>query len=174
VARALLPERGAVATLRALAERGLAVRAVGPEGALLALEDAMCSAAPAREADHGALAVRELQLAGADVVVLSDGADGSGAGARADVAVAIAHGALPRSVPASIVLSTAGLESLPWLVDLARATRGSGRRCIAVAAAYHVVALPVALTGAIAPLQAAALAIVATAVSLTAAARLLD
>jgi cation transport ATPase len=168
---------GAAGALRALGERGLSTLALGATGDAVAVTGAASRAAAAQPAEptRRALAVRELQLAGAHVMLLTGpDPDVDAADARADVTVAVAPGVLPAAVPAPVVIAQGGLERLPWLIDVARATRRVVRQSVALAIVYDATVVPLAVAGVLAPLQAAALAIVVSAATLANAARLLE
>jgi hypothetical protein len=130
---------------RALGERG--IRAV--------------RLAPGSPAEH-ALAVRELQLRGARVLVLGDGAIPSGL--RPDASIAVGSAEAPLAVD--------DLAAVPGLVDRARSLRAVLRAGLALAAAHNLVLIPAAALGLIPPLPAAALAVLEAALGLANAARM--
>jgi len=124
---------------------------------------------PANQALH----VRDLQHAGAWVLLVGAG-DGEGA-ARADVAVAVAPpGARCRDAlgQAPLVLGVARLEPLAYLVELSRALRARLREGAILAALYNAVLIPCAALGWCPPAAAALLALVEALLVLANAARL--
>ncbi len=170
------PRAGAPQALRALFQRGLGCRLVSGDGpeATLALAHrlgvpALGGLGPAEKSLH----VRDLQQTGARVVHIGDGTDDRARLTPAEVSIAIAPGALPASVAAPIVLCEPRLETLAWLVDLARALRASGRQCLVLSMAYNAVVIPLCAAGLVGPLAASALALVEAALLCGNAARLL-
>lgn len=108
-----------------------------------------------------ALAVRELQLRGARVLILGEGADRPGL--RPDAVIALG--------PAEGLLAVDDLAVVPELVDRARALRAVLRAGLVLAAAHNLVLIPAAALGLIPPLPAAALAVLEAALGLANAAR---
>ncbi|MFT3770913.1 MAG: HAD-IC family P-type ATPase [Minicystis sp.] len=167
---------GAEAAVRALAARG--VRAV-----LLSGDAPAATAQAARRlgipASGGlgpaekALAIRDLQLRGARVLLVGDGFHDPGVGTQADVTIAVAPGTLPGAVRARIVVGEDRLDRLPALVDLGRKLRAVLRQNLVLATAYNAALIPAAALGYVPPLLAAGLALLETALALANAARLL-
>jgi cation transport ATPase len=146
-------------TVRALSARGITAR-------LLAGEHPDAAGLPAEKA----LAIRDLQLGGARVLLIGDGWNDS---AGADVAVAVAPGTLPGAVRAPIVVCDGRVDGLPALVDRGRALRAVLRQNAALAAVYNAALLPAAALGYLSPLRAAALMLLETLLGLANASRLL-
>jgi cation transport ATPase len=184
---AAAPAARAVAVLRARAA-GIVVKDAGALEAL-ARVDTLCFARSAgAHAVPGLLvrgiralvmcgdrpeAIRDLQLAGARVLlVVGDGHDPGGA-VQADVAVAVVPGALPGAAAAPILLAEGHLDDLAGLVDLGRALRAVIRENMALGAVSNAAILPAAALGYLSPLHAAGLVLAETLLGLANAARLL-
>ncbi len=123
------------------------------------------------DGDHPAAraaSIRDLQLAGARVVLVGDGRDDAAALAQADVAVTVAPGSA-----APIVLTEGRVDDLAGLVDLGRALRAARWQSAALGTACNVALIPAAALGWITPLRAAALVLLETLLGLAFAARLL-
>jgi cation transport ATPase len=138
--------------LRALQERG--IRA-------LTLRRDRADDAPAR-------AVRELERAGARVLLVGD----ARASQAVDVAIAVEPGKAASSC-ARIVVSASGVHELGRLVELGRALRRVLRQNAGLAAIYNAVLIPAAALGFLTPLSAALLLLAETLVTLATSARLL-
>ncbi|MRG93547.1 HAD family hydrolase [Polyangium spumosum] len=156
------PRVGAERAFRALFQRGLGCRLVSGDGpdATLALAHrlgvpALGGLGPAEKASH----VRALQQAGARVLHISDGHEDRARKTPADVSLAVAPGALPVAVPAPLVLCDDRLETVAWLVDLARALRATLRQTLLVSGVYNAAVIPLCAAGFFSPLEAAALAL---------------
>jgi cation transport ATPase len=111
-----------------------------------------------------ALAVRDAQHAGARVVFIGDGSSRA-AVAAADASVAVSASGAPAELAGAIVIGS-GLEAIAETVDAARAMELRQRRCLYLAAIYNAVLLPLAVTGLIGPLMAAAAALLLAALVL--------
>jgi cation transport ATPase len=167
---------GAAAAVRGLASRGVrplllsgdAVAASGHAARRLGIPGAG-NLGPVEKA----LAVRDLQLRGARVLLVGDGWLDASVSRQADVTAAVAKGAPPAAVPAPIVIAEGGVERLPALIDLARALRAVIRQNTALAVVYNVTLIPAAALGYVPPAAAAALALLETTLALGNAARLL-
>jgi cation transport ATPase len=121
-----------------------------------------------RADDTPARAVRELERAGARVLLVGD--------ARASQAVDVAITVEPSKAASSsarIVVSASGIQELGRLVDLGRALRRVLRQNAVLAAIYNAVLIPAAALGLVTPLSAAVLLLAETLVTLAMAARLL-
>ena len=75
----------------------------------------------------------------------------------ADVFVAIAPGASSNELTAPIILRDANLQSLVWLVDIARSLRSRRRLMLTLTLAYNAIVIPCCVAGFLAPITAAGL-----------------
>lgn len=128
----------------------------------------LCTLCPSAHA----LAISNLQLVGARVVVVGDDASPAVAAEQADVSVALAapgHGS-PR---ASIVVCDGHLEALPSLVDRGRTLRAVLRQNVVLGSVYNALLLPVAILGYLSPVRAAAFTLLETLIALANVSRLL-
>jgi P-type Cu2+ transporter len=99
--------------------------------------------------------VRALQAAGEVVAMVGDGINDAPVLAGADVSLAMAEGAAIAQRAADIVVTSPSLLRIPEAIRVARRTRRVVRQNLAWAAAYNLLALPLAATGSINPWQAA-------------------
>jgi Cu2+-exporting ATPase len=100
--------------------------------------------------------VRALQEQGAVVAMIGDGVNDAPVLARAQVSAALASGTQLAQTSADIVLMSRRLDSLLTAVNIARKTRRVIRQNLAWAVAYNAIAVPLALSGHVTPLVAAA------------------
>ena len=152
------PRPSAPAVAAALEARGFAVKIVSGATASALLE----VAAPAGLTGTAgldrlgkALVIKGLQVAGARVAHVGDGWRGDATGAAADVAIAIAPGALPGATAAPLVITGARLWGLVELVDLGRALGRARAAGMALGLSALAVLVPVATVGCL-PAPAAA------------------
>ena len=99
-------------------------------------------------------AIRDIQAGGGRVLMLGDGLNDAPVLGGADVSVAMSRGATLAQAGADFIL-TGPLTSMHDLLRHADATRRIIRQNLAWAAAYNLIALPLAATGIIAPWMAA-------------------
>lgn len=100
--------------------------------------------------------VRELQRAGAVVAMIGDGVNDAPVLAQADVSVALAEGTDLAQRAADLILTGGRLAPVLAALDMAERTRAVIRQNLVWAVAYNLVVLPLAATGGITPLWAAA------------------
>ena len=149
----------AVAAIARLREQGLALTlasgdadtAVATVAGRLGIDDAR---ARQRPEDKLALA-RRLQAEGRVVAMLGDGLNDAPVLAGADVSLAMADGAPLAQQAADLVLTGRSLRRLPQAIDIARRSQRIIRQNLAWAAAYNVLALPLAAAGLVTPWLAA-------------------
>ncbi|MDC0743713.1 HAD family hydrolase [Polyangium mundeleinium] len=156
------PRLGSEKAFRALFQRGLGCRLLSGDGPDATLALAHRLGVPARGGlgpAEKALHVRDLQQAGARVLHISDGQEDRANRGPADVSLAVAPGALPVAVPAPLVLCDDRLETIAWLVDLARALRATVRQSLLVSVVYNAAVIPLCAAGFLSPLVAAGLAL---------------
>ena len=96
-------------------------------------------------------AVQALQAQGRCVLMVGDGVNDGPVLAQADAAVAVGGASALAGRAADAVLLRADLAALPTLIEQARRTRHVMRQNLAWAAAYNVLAVPLALLGYLPP-----------------------
>jgi Cu2+-exporting ATPase len=158
IADVLRPEaRAAVADLRAL---GVTVSMVTGDGPVTAaavaaragVEAVLAGVSPEGKAEE----VARLEAGGARVLAAGDGINDAPALTRATVGVAMGRGTDVTLESADAVLVRDDLRSLAGLVRLGRRTRRVIRQNVFWAFFYNVVAIPLAVTGVLHPIVAAA------------------
>ncbi len=158
LADALRPEAAeAVAALRGL---GLATAVVSGDGpgataavaSAAGVERALAEATPQRKAEE----LARLASEGGRVLMVGDGINDAPALSRAAVGVAMGRGADVTLESADAVLMRDDLRLLAGLVRLGRRTRSVIAQNVFWAFAYNVVAIPLAVKGALHPIVAAA------------------
>lgn len=106
---------------------------------------------PAQKLDE----ITALQAAGAKVVMIGDGINDIGAMAQAGLSIAPASARDATRLTASVVLLGDRIDRLPGLLAIARQARLRILQNFGMAAAYNLVAVPVAFAGLATPLIAA-------------------
>ena len=130
----------------------------------LGIRHFIASASPQAKAAH----LEELREAGHKVLMVGDGLNDAGALSLAHASVAPGT-AVDVSQSASDAVYTGGISALPTLLKLSRRTRNVMLQNFSFAAAYNLVAIPIAVTGHATPLVAAlAMSFSSVAVSLNA------
>ena len=118
---------------------------------LLGLEVVRMGATPEEKVDR----VRELQFAGETVIVVGDGINDAPLLRAGDVGIAMGSGADLSRLGADAVLMNDELDLLPRAVEAAKRMRRVLFQNFGWAIAYNVIALPLAVTGQLAPWLAA-------------------
>ncbi|MEN9544975.1 MAG: hypothetical protein RLZZ598_1808 [Pseudomonadota bacterium] len=146
---------GAAALVSALRADGVQVRLLSGDrpGAVEALARRIGVDAWLAEAtpQDKRLAVEALQRQGRRVLVVGDGLNDAPVVAQADVSIALGHGAALTQLRADLVVLGSRLPEIAAARVLARRTRRLMRQNLAWAVIYNLLALPLALAGALAP-----------------------
>jgi Cu2+-exporting ATPase len=151
---------GAHAAVEGLRARGLDVEMLSgdpsPAAARLARRLELEVACPAATPNEKVERIRSLQEAGERVVVVGDGVNDGPVLAAAAVSIAMGSGTDLTRLGADAILMRDDLALLPEAIDWSRRVRRVIRQNLTWAVAYNVIALPLALSGHLAPWLAAA------------------
>lgn len=149
--------REALDTMRAL---GLELEMLSgdpsPSAADLAQRLGLQVVCPAATPDQKVERIRQLQRAGERVIVVGDGVNDAPVLAAAGTSIAMGSGADWTRLGADAILMRDDLTLLPRAIAWSRRTRRVIRQNLTWAAGYNLIALPLALSGQLAPWLAAA------------------
>ena len=154
-----VPREGARATLDWLADHGIAPQilsgdtqtAVARFAQEINVEDLRGDASATQKHAH----LARLQEEGHRVLMVGDGLNDTAALAKAHASVAPSSALDASRNAADVVMLSDDLVRFPALIKIARATTRLSRQNFAIAAAYNVIAVPIALLGYATPLIAA-------------------
>lgn len=150
---------GAAAAIAALRGRGLGIEilsgdtrsAVVPVAAELGIETVKVALLPAEKTAH----LEALARAGHKALMVGDGLNDAPALVAAHVSIAPGSAADVGRQAADFVFLRPSLDSVPYMIGIARRADRLIRQNFAFAALYNIVALPVAVAGYVTPLLAA-------------------
>ena len=153
------PRVDAAAAVRTLQAQQVAVELASGDGAeavaamaaSLGIDRFAARQTPEQKLGH----VRALQRDGHRVAMVGDGINDAPVLAGADVSLAMGEGAALAQRAADFVVTSGRLARLPQAIGIARRTRRVIRQNLAWAAAYNLLALPLAATGHVTPWMAA-------------------
>jgi len=149
--------REAIAQLQAMGLRtvlltGDTARAGAAVGAMLGVDETIAEVLPADKA----AVVADLQAQGRKVAMVGDGINDAAALASADLGMAIVTGTDVAMKSADVILVRDDLRAVPDAVALARKMLGTIRGNLVWAFGYNIAAIPLAASGLLNPLIAAA------------------
>ena len=147
----------AVARLRALGLHPVLLtgdneRAAGTAAASAGIDQVIAGVLPSEKVD----AVKRLQAAGHTVAMVGDGVNDAAALAQADLGLALGTGAGAAIEAADLTLVAGDLGAVPDAIELSRKTLATIKGNLAWAFCYNVAALPLAASGLLDPVIAAA------------------
>lgn len=152
------PRADAADTLVHLKTQGLSMEVLSGDKAqavstlanTLGIEDWTAEASPQDKVDH----LEHLRDEGKHVLMIGDGLNDAGALSLAHASLA-PGGAMDVSQAASDAVFSGGLGAIPEILNASKAARGAMLQNFALAAAYNLIAVPIAVTGNVTPLIAA-------------------
>jgi Cu2+-exporting ATPase len=146
----------AVGALRRLGLRSVLLSgdAAGPV-AVVAQSAGLDAAEAAMSPQAKAAWLDQARAEGRRTLMVGDGLNDAAAVASADVSVAIASGVDATRAAADMILTGGDLGAIPQAVDVARQARRRIIENFAIAFAYNVLAVPLAVAGQVTPLAAA-------------------
>jgi Cu+-exporting ATPase len=149
--------REAVGRLRAMGLRPVLLtgdneRAAGAVAAALGIGEVIAGVLPSGKLD----AVKQLQDEGRTVAMAGDGVNDAAALAQADLGLAMGTGTDAAIEAADLTLVSGDLRAVPDAIDLSRKTLKTIKGNLAWAFGYNVAAIPLAASGLLNPLVAAA------------------
>jgi P-type Cu+ transporter len=147
----------AVARLQAMGLRAVLLtgdneRAARAVAASVGIAEVIAGVLPSGKVD----AVRELQAAGHAVAMVGDGVNDAAALAQADLGLAMGTGTDAAIEASDLTLVSGDLRAVPDAIGLSRATLATIKGNLAWAFGYNVAALPLAASGLLNPMIAAA------------------
>jgi Cu2+-exporting ATPase len=147
------------AMLDTLRDRGLALEMLSgdpsPAAPALARQLRLERVCPAATPEGKLQRIRSLQAKGERVAIVGDGVNDSPSLRAADVSIGMGSGCDLTRLNADAVLLNDDLSVLPEALDWARRTRGVIIQNLSWAVGYNLVALPLAISGQLAPWMAA-------------------
>jgi len=154
------PKAGAREAIDALKARGLEVtllsgdnrRAAGAVASELGIDNVIAEVLPADKAG----VIERLRAEGGRVAMVGDGVNDAPALAAADIGIAIGTGADVAREASDLTLVTGDVRAVDDAIGLARKTLGTIRGNLFWAFAYNVLAIPLAASGMLNPMIAAA------------------
>jgi len=147
----------AVARLRAMGLRPVLLtgdneRAAGAVAAQVGIDEVIAGVLPADKLD----VIKRLQSAGRTVAMAGDGVNDAAALAQADLGLAMGTGTDAAIEAADLTLVSGDLRSVPDAIELSRKTLKTIKGNLAWAFCYNVAAIPLAASGLLNPMIAAA------------------
>jgi P-type Cu+ transporter len=147
----------AVARLRAMGLRPVLLtgdneRAARAVAASAGIDDVIAGVLPGGKVD----VIRRLQAEGRTVAMAGDGVNDAAALAQADLGLAMGTGTDAAIEAADLTLVSGDLRAVPAAIELSRKTLGTIKGNLAWALCYNVAALPLAASGLLNPMIAAA------------------
>ncbi|MEM9939656.1 MAG: heavy metal translocating P-type ATPase [Pseudomonadota bacterium] len=116
----------------------------------LSIKDWSAGVSPREKVDR----LETLRQTGRKTLMIGDGLNDAGALSLAHASLA-PGGAIDVSQSASDAVYSGGLDTIPTILSVARSARRTMRQNFALAAAYNLIAVPIAVTGHVTPLIAA-------------------
>jgi len=118
----------------------------------LGLQEYAGNSPPAEKASR----IKEWQEKGEHVAMVGDGVNDAPALAQADLSIAMAGGTDVAGETSDVLLTRTDLTLIPWFINHSRSTRRVIQQNLGWAFAYNIIVIPLAATGYISPVIAAA------------------